>query len=122
VQAGREVLVVERSGDTAAVLRAVFEPQGVTVTSCTKRGASLTAGWHRTDAAPPVLVVDVDEAADGALTGVTGEPCSLVLIGRLEGPDGEAVDAPQGAAHLLKPFQYADLIRTVAAAIRPRAA
>jgi hypothetical protein len=122
VQAGQEVRVVDRSGDTAAVLRAVFEPRGVTVTSCTGRRPLSAAVASTADRPRPVLVVDVDQASETVLRDASSDGGPLVLLGRIESPDGEPADPPRGAAHLLKPFQYADLIRTVEAAIRRRSA
>lgn len=122
MQAGQEVRVVDRSGDTAAVLRAVFEPRGVTVTSCTGREPLSSSGGSPVTGPRPVLVVDVDQASATVLRDASSETGPLVLLGRIETPDGEPADPPRGAAHLLKPFQYADLIRTVEAAIRRRAA
>ncbi len=73
VQAGQEVRVVDRSGDTAAVLRAVFEPRGVTVTSCTGREPLSSSGGSPVTGPRPVLVVDVDQASATVLRDASSE-------------------------------------------------
>lgn len=98
-----QVLVIDGTSDTEAVLKAVLEPRGAQVERA--RGVNVK---RRSDAldAPRVVVIDLDDdAADATASQFLAS--HRVLIGSVETP----VDAND--RFLAKPFQYPELLQTI---------
>ena len=98
-----DVLVIDGTSDTEAVLRAVLEPRGTHVERA--RGTSTR---HQNDhvSSPHVVVIDLDEDSADATASRFIES-HRILIGSTK----TKVDA--GDRFLEKPFQYPELLRTI---------
>ena len=99
--AGCRVVVVDGLTETAAVLRAVFEPRGHQVDRV--RGFEFAS--RDATAAARVLVLHDDGPARGLLPG----DARRVVIGR------HATVAAPGERRLTHPFQYPELVRAIEA-------
>ena len=98
-----DVLVIDGTSDTEAVLKAVLGPRGTHVERT--RG---TAARQRPDDAncPHVVVIDLDEEFSFATASCFGESHRI-----LSGSVKTSVD--KGDRFLAKPFQYPELLKTI---------
>lgn len=96
------VLIVDGVSETPDVLRAVFEPRGTMVRRI--RGTvSMTL-----DAAPDVVVIDLDEQADPSLARQAW-PCARQVLISSE----LMATSPDGPRFLEKPFEYPELVHLI---------
>lgn len=98
-----QVLVIDGTPDTEAVLKAILEPRGAQV----ERARGTNARQRSGDSTMPrVVVIDLDDdAADATASCFTAS--HRVLIGSVATP----VDAND--RFLAKPFQYPELLQTI---------
>ena len=100
---GRRVLVVDGLDETAQVLKAVLEPQGLAVDRVRHHAPPQEAVET-----PNVIVVHRDDPEEPPQSDEWhGIP--TVVIGTAELGHDEA----EGNQHLAKPFEYGDLIRAI---------
>jgi CheY-like chemotaxis protein len=107
------VLVVDSKPDTAEVLQAVFEPQGVEVCRV-RRWCDTTA--TTLEVVPSVVVWDADgHHAETAPDENLWSQIPRIIIGKLHAP--RVAEPANGNAprtqFLNKPFKYADLMRAI---------
>lgn len=95
------VLLIDGSEDTAAVVRAVLEPRGMSVSRTRSHG-----DWTESSSTPDVVVVDLDDLS--STTETVFEEAGQVLIGshRVEVTDPRV-------RFLEKPFHYPELIQVL---------
>lgn len=98
-----QVLVIDGTSDTEAVLKAVLEPRGTQVERT--RGISVPR-LPDEKAAPHVVVIDLDDASADATATHFGDS-HRILIGSVQ----TTVDVRD--RFLAKPFQYPELLRTI---------
>jgi DNA-binding NtrC family response regulator len=101
VNATPRVLLIDGSADTEAVVRAVLEPRGMSVSRTRSHG-----DWTRPETTPDVVVVDLDDVAETSET--VFEEAGQILIGstRVE------VSNPR-VRFLEKPFHFPELIQVL---------
>lgn len=100
---GQRVVVVDGLAETEQVLKAVLEPRGLRVERI-RAHASHTS--DRDKAAPNVLVLHSDDAAQSKRRSWDGIPC--IVIGSTEVPESGRLRPD--AHYLQKPFCYRELI------------
>lgn len=112
VIAGQRVLVVDQVSDTADVLRAVLEPQGVAVDAHRRPGP-------RSETKPSVVVIDAEQHSPAALAAGSWADIPQIILGtlRIDDPSPDA-----GREILRKPFHFAELISAIERLIARRAA
>lgn len=102
---GQSVLVLDRTSETADVLRAVLEPRGVRVDEFPRPSQTQSPSNP-----PSVIVLDAESISDSpSPTHWNNVP--QVIIGRIH---CEEPAAESGARHYLhKPFHYAELVQAI---------
>lgn len=108
---GQRVVVVDDVSETDEVLRALFEPRGVQIDRLSSRAWPLSA----TNAAD-VVVVDTDGVGLRAPWDATDVPHVFIGTARLPALATDDGGSPQH--YLCKPFEVAELIRTIEKFIR----
>lgn len=101
MNASPRVLLIDGSADTEAVVRAVLEPRGMSVSRTRSHGDRM-----RQETTPDVVVVDLDDVTETA--EAIFEESGQVLIGstRVEVSDPRV-------RFLEKPFHYPELIQVL---------
>lgn len=113
---GGTLLVIDESSDTAEVLKAVFEPRGVRVDRYRSR-TSARIGKH--DAATPaVVVIDSESWQSSDPEEVLWADSPRVIIGKARAAVSAAADNGRSTEFLGKPFQFAELVRTIESMMR----
>lgn len=101
------LVVVDHSTETTDVLRAVFQPRGVSVER--RRRPS-----PKKSRSSDVFVLDEDSLDQGSTPGAGDwSNQTRVLIGSATHADREPQPACGADAYLTKPFQYSELIQAI---------
>lgn len=99
-----QVLVVDGTSDTEAVLKAVLEPRGAQVERT--RSANASQRVQSSSSAPKVVVIDLDDES-AEKTATCFPESHRVLIG------SEKASVTSRDRFLAKPFQYPELLQAI---------
>lgn len=128
----QRVLVIEGLSETVQVLRAVLEPQGLSVDRVrAHQPAAMAAGTrprlmvvHQTENSRDAVATEAEafakqdgsnrcpEAAGGSRLQSAWDDVPTVVIGSADGPSVTTVHS-DSQRYLQKPFQYSELIQTI---------
>ncbi len=105
--ASKRVLVVDGLSETEEVLRAVFEPRGLSVDRIRSMGSEELSARRR----PSLMVLHIDEepAPAAAPAGWHNVPRIVIGAAKISG----AAEAASEEHFLEQPFHYGELIRTI---------